>query len=54
MSFFDIEEAHAVMLDQPAGKDEGSVDLWSSEPGSSPSGAGKGKCKKDIHIPQEY
>ena len=54
MSFFDTEEAHAVMLAYAA--DRGPVDQRSSGPGSS----GKSKlkapaqfgAKKDIHIPQ--
>ena len=41
MSFFDTEEAHAVMLAYAA--DRGSEDPRSTEPGSSPPEAGKGK-----------
>jgi hypothetical protein len=39
MSFFDTEEAHAVMLDKVA--DRGPVDQRSSGTGSSPPEAGK-------------
>jgi len=61
MSFFDTEEAHAVMLAKVA--DRGPVDHRSSGPGSSPPECRrvKGKsrlkaparfgAKKDIHIP---
>jgi hypothetical protein len=54
MSFFDPEEAHAVMLAYAA--DRGPVDHWSSGPGSSGKSRLKAPAqfgaKKDIHIPQ--
>jgi hypothetical protein len=54
MSFFDTEEAHAVLLDKVA--DRGPVDHRSSGPGSSRKSGLKAPAqfgaKKDIHIPQ--
>ena len=49
MSFFDTEEAHAVMHDKVA--DEGSVDFMSSEPGSSPPEVDKGEDNPLQHLP---
>ncbi len=54
MSFFDSEEAHAVMLAYAS--DRGPVDHRSSGPGSSGKSRLKAPtqfgAKKDIHIPQ--
>ena len=53
MSFFDTEEAHAVMFDKVA--DRGPADHRSSGPGSSGKSRLKAPAqfgaKKDIHIP---
>jgi len=55
MSFFDTEEAHAVMLAYAA--DRGPVDHRSSGPGSSGKSRLKAPAqfgaKKDIHIPRD-